>query len=86
MLVKFFGKEALLGIVVLFALTFGSIAELLGTHFVIGAFFGALLLDKKLFLANRYKDIELSLASIASRIFVSCFFALILDSNLTPGL
>jgi hypothetical protein len=40
-LVRYFGPEALFGIVIIFVLVFGSISEMLGFHFVIGAFFGA---------------------------------------------
>ena len=44
-LIGVFGPEALFGLVVLFVLGFGSVSEALGFHFVIGAFFGALLID-----------------------------------------
>ena len=35
--------EALFGIVIIFVLVFGTISEALGFHFVIGAFFGAII-------------------------------------------
>ncbi|MGC4027172.1 MAG: cation:proton antiporter [Mesorhizobium sp.] len=48
--VEVLGTEALFGILVVFVLSFGSISEALGFHFVIGAFFAALLIDRKFFL------------------------------------
>ena len=74
-LVAYFGPEALFGIVVLFVLVFGSAAELLGFHFVIGAFFGALLLDKRHFLASRYDDLKNTLGSVTGGFLAPVFFA-----------
>lgn len=73
-LVTWFGKEALLGILILFVLAIGSVAEMLGSHFVIGAFFGALLIDRKLFFASRFDQIEQSLSSISSGFLAPIFF------------
>ncbi|OGB32080.1 MAG: sodium:proton antiporter, partial [Burkholderiales bacterium RIFCSPLOWO2_02_FULL_66_35] len=53
-LAAMFGTEAVFGIVIVFVLAFGSLSESLGFHFVIGAFFGALLLDKRQFVPERY--------------------------------
>lgn len=74
-LVRVFGPEALFGIVVVFALVFGTISEMLGFHFVIGAFFGALFLDKRHFLASRYEDLRGTLASITGGFLAPVFFA-----------
>lgn len=74
-LVRVFGPEALFGIVVVFVLVFGSISEMLGFHFVIGAFFGALFLDKRHFLASRYEELRVTLASITSGFLAPVFFA-----------
>src|SRR6185312_12566896 len=56
---------------------FGSVSELLGSHFVIGAFFGALLINPKLFFASRFKEIEQSLSSISSGFLAPIFFVFI---------
>lgn len=72
---RFFGPEALFGIVAGFVLVFGMLSELLGFHFVIGAFFGALLIDKKYFLASRYDGMRGILASITNGILAPVFFA-----------
>lgn len=74
-LIRWFGSEALFGIVVLFVLIFGSVSEMLGFHFVIGAFFGALLLDKRHFLASRYNELKLTLGSVTGGFLAPVFFA-----------
>ncbi|WP_323001129.1 cation:proton antiporter [Denitromonas sp.] len=74
-LIRVFGPEALFGIVIIFVLVFGTISEALGFHFVIGAFFGALFLDKRHFLASRYEDLRGTLASITSGFLAPIFFA-----------
>ena len=74
-MIKVFGPEALFGIVIVFVLVFGTISEALGFHFVIGAFFGALFLDKKHFIASRYKDLQGTLVSITNGFLGPIFFA-----------
>ena len=74
-LVALFGPEALFGIVIVFVLAFGSFSEGLGFHFVIGAFFGALLLDQHHFVASRYDDLRLTLNSITGGFLAPVFFA-----------
>jgi len=82
-LVELFGAEALFGILVLFTLTFASVSDMLGFHFVIGAFFGALLINKDLFLASRYSELEKTLASITGGFLAPVFFAFLgLEFNL----
>ncbi|OFZ19755.1 MAG: sodium:proton antiporter [Bdellovibrionales bacterium RBG_16_40_8] len=76
-LVDFFGNEALFGIVILFVLVFGSVSETLGFHFVIGAFFGALLIDREFFFASRYSELERTIGSITSGFLGPVFFAYI---------
>ncbi len=74
-LIKVFGHEALFGIVVTFVLVFSSISSGLGFHHVIGAFFGALLIDKTFFLASHYKDLEKTIGSISNGFLAPIFFA-----------
>ena len=74
-LVALFGPEALFGIVIIFVLAFGSLSEGLGFHFVIGAFFGALLLDQRHFVAARYDDLKRTLNSITGGFLAPVFFA-----------
>lgn len=74
-IVDLLGNEALFGILVLFVLAFGSISEALGFHFVIGAFFGALLIDRKYFFPSRYNELELTLRSVTEGFLAPVFFA-----------
>lgn len=74
-MIRVFGPEALFGIVIVFVLVFGTISEALGFHFVIGAFFGALFLDKKHFIASRYKDLQNTLGSVTNGFLGPIFFA-----------
>ena len=82
-LMRLFGDEALLGTVIVFVLVFGSISDTLGFHFIIGAFFGALLIDRRYFLAPHYHELERILASITGGFLAPVFFAYIgLEFNL----
>jgi len=74
-LIRWLGPEALFGLVLMFVLLFGSVSEALGFHFVIGAFFGALLLDKRHFLASRYNELKHTLDSITGGFLAPVFFA-----------
>ena len=74
-LIRYFGPEALFGVVIIFVMVFGSFTEMLGFHFVIGAFFGALFLDKRHFLASRYDDLRGTLGSITNGFLAPVFFA-----------
>ncbi len=74
-LVAAFGTEALFGVVVVFVLVFGSFTEALGFHFVIGAFFGALLLDRRHFLPERFDDLKHTLGSVTNGFLAPVFFA-----------
>ncbi|HBI15986.1 MAG TPA: cation:proton antiporter [Desulfobulbaceae bacterium] len=74
-IVNLLGNEALFGILVLFVLAFGSISEALGFHFVIGAFFGALLIDRKYFFPSRYNELDHTLRSVSEGFLAPVFFA-----------
>ena len=74
-LILYFGPEALFGIVVVFVLVFGTLSELLGFHFIIGAFFAALFIDKQHFLASQYDDLHGTLASVTNGFLAPVFFA-----------
>lgn len=76
-LINIFGSEALFGIVVAFVLVFGSISDFLGFHFVIGAFFAALLIDRKFFLSSRYSELESTVNSVTEGFLAPIFFAYI---------
>jgi Kef-type K+ transport system membrane component KefB len=70
-----FGGEALFGLVVSFVLVFASISEMLGFHYVIGAFFGGLLISREMFVAHRYAQLEQTLNSVSRGFLAPIFFA-----------
>jgi Kef-type K+ transport system membrane component KefB len=74
-IIKIFGDDALLGIVIIFVLIFGSVSELLGFHFVIGAFFGSLLISKDYFISRRYVELEKTINSMTRGFLAPLFFA-----------
>jgi len=74
-LVDLIGNEALFGLLLLLVLVFGSVSAALGFHFVIGAFFGALLIDRTFFQPSRYRELELTLSSITGGFLAPVFFA-----------
>ena len=74
-LIGTFGAEALFGMVAVFVLFFGMVSENLGFHFVIGAFFGALLLDRRQFAPERFEDLKRTLASVTAGFLSPIFFA-----------
>ena len=73
--IAFFGREALFGVAVLFVLLFASLSEQLGSHFVIGAFFGALLLSRDVFGTSLFAELENTLHSITGGFLAPIFFA-----------
>ena len=72
-----FGPEAIFGTVIIFVLFFGSMSENLGSHFIIGAFFGALLLGQNVFEPSVYSDLKNTVASLTSGFLGPVFFAYI---------
>lgn len=70
-----FGSEALFGAVILFVLVFASVTEVLGFHFVIGAFFGALLINREIISHQRYAELKTTLASVTNGFLAPVFFA-----------
>lgn len=74
-IIGLFGKEALFGIAVVFVLLFGSISQGLGSHHVIGAFFGALLLSKDVFGTSLFSELENTIHSLTAGFLAPIFFA-----------
>ena len=70
------GKESMFALVILFVLIFASIAELLGLHFIIGAFFGALLFPRAIFPKAEFDQVKHSTTSIAMGFLAPIFFAI----------
>ena len=69
------GKESLFALVILFVLVFSSIAELLGLHFVVGAFFGAILIPRSMFANRDFERVQRSISGITMGFLAPIFFA-----------
>ena len=69
------GEEAVFGIGVLFVLIFSTVSESLGFHFIIGAFFGGLLLNKDIIGTNFFDSLSHTLKSITGHFLTPIFFA-----------
>jgi len=70
------GKESMFAMVILFVLIFASIAELLGLHFIVGAFFGALLFPRTLFRKSEFDQVKHSTSSVTMGFLAPIFFAI----------
>ena len=78
------GKESLFAIFFTFILAFAATTELLGFHFIVGAFFGALLLSEKVVGKKHLDAIQHSTSSLAMGFLAPLFFAGIgLEFNIT---
>jgi len=69
------GKESIFALVILFVLIFSSIAELLGLHFVVGAFFGAILIPRSMFANRDFEKVQRSISGITMGFLAPIFFA-----------
>jgi Kef-type K+ transport system membrane component KefB len=72
-----FGREAIFGVAIIFVLFFGSMSETLGSHFIIGAFFGALLLSRDVFGTSVFSELQNTVISLTSGFLAPVFFAYI---------
>lgn len=69
------GQESMFALVILFVLIFSSIAELLGLHFVVGAFFGAILIPRSMFADRDFERVHRSISGITIGFLAPIFFA-----------
>ena len=69
------GEEAIFGVGVIFVLLFSTATEALGFHFIIGAFFGGLLLNKDIIGITAFESTTKTLHSIADQFLTPIFFA-----------
>ena len=70
------GKESMFALVILFVLIFSSFAELMGLHFIVGAFFGALLFPRTLFEKSEFEQVKHSTSSFTMGFLAPIFFAI----------
>ncbi|MCX6270325.1 MAG: cation:proton antiporter [Bacteroidetes bacterium] len=69
------GKESLFALIIAFVLVFSSISEVLGLHFVVGAFFGAMLLNKEFLGSDNFEKIKNNTSGISMGFLSPIFFA-----------
>ncbi|MDQ6734067.1 MAG: cation:proton antiporter [Nitrospirota bacterium] len=71
------GKEALFAVTLLFVLLFAGTSELVGLHFVVGAFFGSMLLSHQWLGAANFKEVQTTASRITMGFLGPLFFAAI---------
>ena len=76
-LISYMGKEAVFGLGVLFVLGFSTLSETLGFHFIIGAFFGGLLLNKDIIGTTAFLSMNRTLGAVTNHFLTPIFFAYI---------
>lgn len=77
------GKESLLAITFLFVLIFSSVAETLGFHFIVGAFFASMLIQKNIVGEENHANITKTMSGMTMGFLSPIFFAYIgLEVNL----
>ncbi|MCX6246927.1 MAG: cation:proton antiporter [Bacteroidetes bacterium] len=69
------GKESLFALVIVFVLVFSSISEAMGLHFIVGAFFGAILLPRSIFVKGDFTKVKESTSGITMGFLAPVFFA-----------
>ncbi len=69
------GKESLFAMIMVFVLIFASLSELVGLHFVIGAFFGAILLPREMLGVDNFETVQKNTSSITMGFLAPIFFA-----------
>lgn len=71
------GKESTFAMVMIFVLIFASLAEINGLHFVVGAFFGAILLPQEIISDEQMDVVSKSTGTITMGLLAPIFFAAI---------
>jgi Kef-type K+ transport system membrane component KefB len=71
------GKESLFAATIVFVLVFAALGEALGLHFVIGAFFGAMLLSHEILGVENFLAVQRTTSSITMGFLAPVFFGII---------
>jgi Kef-type K+ transport system membrane component KefB len=74
---KLKGKETLFAIVLVFVIAFASFSEFLGLDFVVGAFFGSMLLSHELLGRSNFEEIQKTASNVTMGFLGPIFFAAI---------
>lgn len=71
------GRESLFAMVFLFVVAFASLSELLGLHFIVGAFFGSMLLSNAVLGKANYDEVQKTASNVTMGFLGPIFFAAI---------
>lgn len=71
------GKESIFAIVLLFVIAFASFSEVLGLDFVVGAFFGAMLLTHQILGRANFEEVQKTASNVTMGFLGPIFFAAI---------
>lgn len=76
-LVRLKGKESVFAVVMLFVIAFASFSEVLGLQFVVGAFFGSMLLSHEILGKDKFMEVQKTASDITMGFLGPIFFAAI---------
>jgi Kef-type K+ transport system membrane component KefB len=76
-LAKVKGKESIFALVLLFVIAFASFSEFLGLDFVVGAFFGSMLLSYQILGRTNFEEIQKTASNVTMGFLGPVFFAAI---------
>ena len=71
------GRESLFAVVLLFVIAFASFSEVLGLDFVVGAFFGSMLLSHQILGRKNFEEIQKTASNVTMGFLGPIFFAAI---------
>ncbi len=74
---NFRGKEPLFALTMLFVLAFATFTEAIGLHFVVGAFFGSMILSRRILGKDNYEQVEKMESGMTMGFMAPIFFAAI---------
>lgn len=77
LLVKLKGKESIFAVVLLFVIAFASFSQALGLQFVVGAFFGSMLLTYEVLGKEKFHEVQKTASDITMGFLGPIFFAAI---------
>jgi Kef-type K+ transport system membrane component KefB len=77
LLLRMKAREPLFALILLFVFAFATFAEVLGLHFIIGAFFGSMLLSHEMLGEQNFREVEKTASSVTMGFLGPLFFAAI---------
>jgi Kef-type K+ transport system membrane component KefB len=77
LLARLKGRESLFAMVFLFVVAFASLSEILGLHFIVGAFFGSMLLSYAVLGKANFEEVQKTASNVTMGFLGPIFFAAI---------